>query len=239
MHEFSSFLTLTYSQENVPLSLDHRHFQKFLKRLRKRVGPVRYFMCGEYGETFSRPHFHACIFGYCFPDRELITRPGASVRLYRSGVLESLWPFGFSTVGDVTFESAAYVARYVMKKVTGDAAEEHYQRVSLGTGELVRVKPEYCQMSRRPGIGAAWFEKYASDVFGREKDGVRIGGRKVKAPRYYKKILEQVDPALSDEIDFRRYEAITDDVVAENEPERLAVREAVEKARLRFKGRTL
>ena len=118
-HEHNSFITLTYAPECLPEdgSLHYEHFQKFIKRLRKRLWryeddlKVRFFMCGEYGEQFSRPHYHAIIFGYDFPDKVFWSRNNG-YPLYRSRMLEELWPFGYCTVGDVTFESAAYVARY-------------------------------------------------------------------------------------------------------------------------------
>ena len=146
VHEASSFtyncfVTLTFDD----VHLNHRgslvksDFQKFMKRLRKRYDgidavsrpdgsvhfPIRYFHCGEYGSLLSRPHHHACLFNFDFPDKELwSTRSG--VRLFRSESLERLWPFGFCTIGEVTWESAAYVARYVTKKVTGKDAASHY-----------------------------------------------------------------------------------------------------------------
>lgn len=122
------FVTLTYNDDFLPedRSLHYRHFQLFMKRLRKRHGDgVRFYMCGEYGEKQGRPHYHACLFNFRFSDMRLWQERNG-VKLYRSAELERLWPFGFCSVGEVTFESAAYVARYIMKKVTGDAAESHY-----------------------------------------------------------------------------------------------------------------
>jgi hypothetical protein len=119
-HEDNAFITLTYAPEHLPhdVSLNISHFQKFMKRLRKAISPklVRFFHCGEYGELNQRPHYHACLFGYDFPDKVLYTIRD-ECRLYRSPMLEKLWPMGFATVGDVTFESAAYVARYITKKL--------------------------------------------------------------------------------------------------------------------------
>ena len=169
LHENNCFITLTYDDAHLPsdLSLNLVHFQKFMKRLRKRFGDgIRFFHCGEYGENFGRPHYHACLFNFDLPDRVLwSTRSG--VNLYTSHILSSLWPFGFVTVGDVTFESAAYVARYVMKKVTGKNAQDHYEWVHPITGQVYERAPEYVTMSRRPGIGKGWLEKYMSDVFPR------------------------------------------------------------------------
>lgn len=161
-----------------------------MKRLRKNIEPekVRFFACGEYGSQKGRPHYHACLFGNDFPDRKL-WRVKKGVPLYRSSTLERLWPAGFSTIGDVTFESAAYVARYIMKKRLGKDAEEFYE--SRG------VIPEFQLMSLKPGIGAGWLEKYRMDAY--PSDFVIVNGKKCKPPRYYDKIYE-----LENEEEFRK-----------------------------------
>lgn len=130
LHDRNCFITLTYDEAHLPpdRGLHYRDFQLFMKRLRKRFGDnIRFYMCGEYGEKVGRPHFHACLFGHDFDDKKLWSTTPAKSKLYRSESLEELWPNGFSSVGDVTFESAAYVARYITKKITGEAAESHYK----------------------------------------------------------------------------------------------------------------
>jgi len=161
LYDENSFLTLTYSPENLPSngSLVKRDLQLFFKRLRKSLPEkkIRYFACGEYGDRNGRPHYHVCLFNHNFRDRYLYTvRDG--VALYRSESLERLWPAGFSTIGDVTFESAAYVARYTMKKFKGDEDEKkkHYEICDSETGEIHDLLPEFAIMSRRPGIGSGW-----------------------------------------------------------------------------------
>lgn len=190
MHDENCFITLTFDQENVNErgTLVKDDFRRFIKKLRKAIYPsrVRYFHCGEYGGNGERPHHHACLFGFCFGDRKIWSiRNG--VRLYRSDQLERIWAKGYCTVGDVNYESAAYCARYVTKKVTGEKADEHYRRVDVDTGEIYQVLPEYCSCSTRPGIGKAWFEKYGeTDLY--SKDFVTFEGRKYPAPRYYDKL---------------------------------------------------
>lgn len=198
MHKESCFITLTFSPEamakrNKPASLDVTEFQRFMKRLRKKYGKVRFFHCGEYGEKNKRPHYHALLFGLDFKDKELFSQR-EGVRLYTSESLSELWPHGFSTIGDVTFESAAYVARYVMKKVRGEGAESHYsQWFDPITGEITEVVPEYATMSRKPGIGYEWFQEYKSDVFPHDYCVVR--GHEVKPPRYYETLLSEEELA--------------------------------------------
>ena len=198
MHDQNCFITLTFDQANLekrsnPLSLDVSEYQRFMKRLRKRFGKnIRFFHCGEYGDKNKRPHYHAIIFGLDFKDKKLWTNRDGN-KLYTSEALQELWPYGFSTIGDVTFQSAAYVARYIMKKWKGDGAEDHYTRWCPLTGEGTTVLPEYCTMSRMPGIGKTWLEKYKSDVY--PHDYVVINNHKVKPPRYYDSLLSEEELA--------------------------------------------
>ena len=198
MHEENCFITLTFDQANLekrsnPLSLDVSEYQRFMKRLRKKFGSnIRFFHCGEYGDQNKRPHYHAIIFGMDFKDKVLFSQRDGT-KLYTSKVLSELWPYGFSTIGEVTFQSAAYVARYIMKKHKGEGAEDYYTRWCPETGEGTPVEPEYCTMSRKPGIGKTWFEKYKTDVY--PHDYIVINGHKVKPPRYYDSLLEEEELA--------------------------------------------
>lgn len=238
-HDQNCFLTLTFNDEHCPrdMSLDYRVFQRFMKRLRKHFSPrtVRFYMCGEYGERFERPHFHACIFGVDFEDKVVISDAGGS-KLYRSPTLEILWPFGHSSIGEVNFQSAAYVARYVMKKITGDLAEDHYRYVDLTTGEIYQRTPEFCRMSLKPGIGAEWLDKFRSDVFPR--DYVVVRGHKSKPPRYYDKRYAAYDPL---EFEYLQYKRVLDSGKrrGDNTPERLKAREVCAKARVNQFKRSL
>lgn len=245
----SSYVTLTYNDESCPASLCYSDFQKFMKRLRrfveyrdennKLIRPrISFFMCGEYGELGGRPHYHACLFGVHFGDRVVHAEQGNGFPLYRSDSLSKLWPHGFASIGEVSFDSAAYVARYVMKKITGPMAEDHYRRVDVRTGEVVDVEPEFCRMSLNPGIGQRWFDEFWRDVFGQEKDGVVVRGKQYPAPRFYLNKLKEKDPELFEVVSLNRYRRSglgrEDRTV-----ERLAVREHCAKARLNSKQRVL
>lgn len=194
LYDHNCFITLTFNDDSLrerdfPMSLDKKDFQLFMKRLRKRFGNgIRYYHCGEYGEVFSRPHYHACLFNFCFPDL-YYWKKSNGIDLYRSSILEELWPYGHSSVGSVTFESAAYVARYIMKKVLGKNALLHYEDIHFGTGEIYQRVPEYTTMSRGSkvlgtgGIGYGWFERYSDDVY--PNDYVVMRDRKMRPPRFY------------------------------------------------------
>lgn len=250
-HDDNCFITLTYNDSHLPSDegLHVDHFQRFMKRLRKKYGKVRFFHCGEYGDKGGRPHYHACLFGFDFPDRKLWqVRDG--VRLYTSEMLEKLWsdekgePIGFCTVGDVTFQSAAYVARYIVKKVTGKNAEvelgpfglKFYQRVDLETGEVLDLRPEYVTMSRRPGIGKTWLEKFKTDVYPR--DYMVMNGAKMRPPRYYDNQFEIDCPTIMQQLKADRVRSSIK-YVDNNTPERLNVREAVQLAKLNFLKRNV
>lgn len=239
MHEASlwecnHFVTLTYRDEECPVSLRYRDFQLFMKRLRReQKARVRFFMAGEYGETFGRPHYHACLFNCWLPDLEPVSVLGGVSRLYRSAVLDRIWSHGFTTVGSVTFESAAYVARYCLKKVTGQGAEAHYRITDIETGEVTGRVPEFTHMSLRPGIGALWVDRFMSDAY--PHGMVVANGKEVRAPRYYDKRFKRVDAVGMEALEFDRY-LRGKERAADNTPARLAVREAVTKARTsRFK----
>jgi len=225
LHPYSSFLTLTYSQANLPPggSLSIRDHQLFIKRLRKSHN-VRFYSCGEYGPNGGRPHYHVCLFGYHFPDRKPFG-DGFDI----SNELRGLWPFGNSSVGDLTFESAAYTARYITEKMIGDRAKKHYERIDPDTGEIYQLTPEFNLMSRRPGIGRDFFDKYYGDMY--PNDYTIVRGKKAKPPRYYDKLFEKID---ADQMECVRIQRELDAQVRylDNTPHRLAVREQVVKAGL-------
>jgi len=241
LYENNCFITLTFSPDAMmerenPMSLDVSEFQKFMKRLRKKYGAkIRFFHCGEYGELNGRPHYHACLFNFDFSDK-ILWKIVNDNRLYTSQSLSDLWPFGFSTIGDVTFESAAYVARYIMKKITGDAASDHYERADSSTGEIFSIKPEYTTMSRRPGIGRGWFDKYATDVY--PDDFVVMNGSKMRPPKYYDRVLEKTRPYEFDDVKEKRF-LNGEKYLDNNTSDRLKVRETVQKRRLELLTRNL
>lgn len=197
--------------------------------------PIRYFHCGEYGELLKRPHYHAILFGVDFADKKL-WKQSAAGPLFRSEILEKLWPFGFSSIGAVTFESACYVARYCVKKVSGKKAVRHYESVDRETGVITRLLPEYVTMSLKPGIGHDWFKCFSSDVF--PSDEVIVNAKAAKPPRYYEKLHTVVDAAVMEGIKARRL-AKADARFDDNSPARLRVKREVAQARLNLKRRSL
>ena len=236
MHENNMFITLTYDDKSLPPgnTLFKPDFQKFNKRLREhawRQYGVRYrfYMCGEYGELLHRPHYHACIFGLDVPDRKFFSyRDG--VHLYTSEWLDKIWGKGFTTVGDVTFESAAYCARYIMKKVTGAKAEEHYG---------IRT-PEYTDMSRNGGIGKKFFEKHQQDFFPKDNFYVKRGDKFVdcRPPKYYGRMYEITHPEEMQRIKEKRLEQSLEQGWNTTE-DRLNVRRVVKNAQVSKLKRTI
>lgn len=231
-HEKNSFLTLTYDSEHLPNppSLRYPDVQKFLKRLRK-FYDVRYYVCGEYGERNGRPHYHMCLFGEDFSSDRAFCRMSGAHPVFTSPRLSDFWHHGDAYIAELSFDSAAYVARYCLSKVTGDAAGDHYRYVCPDTGEISQLEPEFGRMSLKPGIGGQWFEKYSSDVYG-AGDYVVINGRKCKPPRYFDKLLRRKDVLMYDDVKtMREFNAY--DSREHNLDDRLAVRERVKIAQLR------
>lgn len=235
MHKHNAFVTLTYRDN--PLTLNHRHFQLFLKRLRKaRDHQVRFYMAGEYGSALQRPHYHACLFGTWFPDQVQFSKRG-NTTLYTSRELDELWQHGFCTVGEVNIQTAGYVARYVTKKITGDLAKLHYRKIDPDTGELIEIAPEYNQMSLKPGIGAAWLDKFTADVYPRGE--VLSRGHWSTAPRYYDKRYGAANTEDFENIVKTRRELKARENASDNTPERLEVKKAVATARLNLRKRSI
>jgi len=201
LYEFNSFLTLTYDPAHIPddSGVNVRHLQLFFKRLRKdndgfQVAvngrrPIRYFACGEYGENTLRPHYHVLLFNFAFVDQRPFGRDN-----FVSPLLEDTWRLGHCVVAPLTPASAAYVTKYSLKKVVGSGAA----RVRGGRA------PEFAVMSRNPGIGAWWLEKYYTDVFPR--DHLVVGGRARPVPRYYFQKHAELDPIGAEAIKHQRYE---------------------------------
>lgn len=235
-HEDNSFVTLTFAPEHYPAdwSVDPRVLQLFVKRLRKALGHgrVRYFGCGEYGDEGGRAHYHLLLFGWAPSDAYPWRRTASGFIVSRSPFLETLWGKGHVEVGSVTQQSAGYVARYVVKKINGDAADLHYRRRECDAdGQVLRewmVRPEFMLCSTKPGIGSTWFDQYAGDAF--PSDFVVIDGAKRPVPRYYLKKLKAGEATPRQWV--KGSLAIKDARVTRaarhadnNTPERLAVRE--------------
>lgn len=235
LYDSNCFITLTF-RDNAIMSLDYVYFQLFMKRLRARFNRarIRFFMCGEYGKL-SRPHFHACLFGINFPDLVFWKSTDSDSKIYRSAILEELWPLGFSSVGAVNFESATYVARYCMKKAGMGQTNDI---IDPASGEVFHRTPEFCRMSnggrgkdKLGGIGKPWLDKFFSDVY--PHGTIHVNGRECKPPRYYDKILRSRDAGLYMELSFRRAET-ADKYFSETLPSRLEARSDVAKARLKL-----
>lgn len=239
LYEDNCFITLTYSPENLPYggTLVKQHFQNFMKRLRKKFPTVRirYYACGEYGDNLQRPHYHACLFNFNFDDLDPI-RQTSQYTLYTSKTLENIWGKGFCTVGALTFETAAYTARYCVKKMNGEKAKDHYTVLVPDTGELIEITPEFTLMSRRPGIGSKWYERYWRDYF--PSDEVIHQGRRHKPPRFYAELLKETDPEMYEQMkEMRKQFAFNHR--GDNTTKRLLAREQVAKAKFNLRDRNL
>lgn len=270
LFENNCFVTLTYDDKRLPyrcenfppanVSLYYPDFQLFMKAVRDRFGEgIRFMVSGEYGDKFGRPHWHVIFFNLDFSDKYVWYKSKTGHLVYRSDVLEELWPWGNSDIGSVTYQSIGYVARYVMKKVSGKAAPAHYEWVDPSTGQVFDRVPELARYSLKPGIGYEWFQKYYSDVY--PHDYVVFNGRKYRPPRYYDKLYERLTGkpvrrtvTLSDgtiighedlivSSDYEELKALRTEMAEvyldDNSPDRLKVKEEVAMAQLSRLKRTL
>lgn len=180
------FITLTYNNDHLPENgtLVKKDLQDFLKRLRRKLEPrrVRFFACGEYGSKGLRPHYHLIVFNWLPDDMEYWQTDKSGAEIYRSATIESLWTFGFSSVGFVTLHTAKYCAKYMQK---------------LNCVRDSCIKP-YTVMSNRPGIG-----KYTVNCADLADDRLYREGKSIHLPRYYLKVLEQDGHDLAEFIERR------------------------------------
>lgn len=187
-HDENYFLTLTYDDKNLPRdgSLCSKTLQKFWKKFRKAHPLMRfkYYAAGEYGDNYGRPHYHASVFGMELPDLQPSFKSSTGFQMYSSSILERIWSNGAVYVAPLTFETAAYTARYICKKVTGKNAEDHYKRLGIA--------PERAWMSK--GLGKEWHETYKHETY---RDNYIIArGVPSVPPATYNRWLKDSDPDL-------------------------------------------
>lgn len=238
-HDRNCFVTLTFSDEALlsplsrgvkpweRLSVNVRELQLFMKRLRRKYPhKIRFFGCGEYGDDNDRPHYHAILFNHDFEDKKPWKRNGNGDMLYRSSELELLWPHGYSSVAAASFKTAAYVARYMMKKVKGRLSQKAYApRIVPVSGEIMERSPEFAKMSQ--SLGKSWFQKYGSDVY--PSDEVVIDAIPQKPPKFYDGMAETMEEYHIERIKRERRARARE---RDDGPDRRRVREKVLLARL-------
>lgn len=187
------------------LTLCKRDVQLFFKRLRKAFpdDKIRFYLAGEYGSNTFRPHYHAIIFGLHLDDLEVFSKSKQGFSYYSSQKLQRCWSLvpkgetysadvhniGFCLVSQVTWETCAYVSRYVTKKLTGPEASYY---------DYFNLTPPFTLMSRKPGIGRQWYDDHPN-CFDFEYINLHTdnGGRKFRPPKYYQKLYEVDEPELS------------------------------------------
>lgn len=217
LHKENCFITLTYADKHLPKdgSLNRDDLTQFFKRMRYHKGPYKYYACGEYGDQTQRAHYHACIFGLDFNDKKHFRTIGEH-HLYTSNTLNRMWGKGNTSIGALTFQTAAYTARYVTKKTFGKGCQRYVQ-LDETTGELLPLEQPYAVMSNgggrkadigfpRGAIAEQWIRKYNQDIYGANKDFIVQKGRKIKPPKYYDKIYDTINTEHLEEIKKQRIE---------------------------------
>lgn len=245
-HEENWFITLTYDDDHLPVcevfdpdtgecfdfgTLCKRDLQLFWKRLRKAIEPqrIRYYACGEYGDHTFRPHYHAIVFGLHLEDLEYWQFDGRFT-YYTSQFLADTWQNGRVIVAQATWETAAYTARYVMKK-----AKDNGKYI---TDEYC-IEPEFVTMSRGGsspsgenlgGIGKQYFVDHGKELFEYDRIYVDTGkqSKDFTPPRYYKRLLDQIDPEEARRRSERRMEIATAKLMAKRKQTSVSYLEMLE-----------
>lgn len=195
LYEENRFITLTYNDENYMKlgfhkSIDKKIIFNFFRRLKERK-KVKYFACGEYGEKYGRPHYHAIVFNFgachhcrvcCKPlqSKQVAPEPGTDCYL-----LEECWTNGFVYSGSVTYKSARYVAKYCQKQL--------YAYDALVWDWLYYdCNPPFAIFTK--GLGKEFV--LANKEYFMSKLSCKINGVDCSIPRYYKKKLDIPDDVL-------------------------------------------
>ena len=205
-YEHNAFITLTYEDAALTFNdganrktgevmkvptLVPEELTKFMKDLRRyykyHYGEegIRFYACGEYGSKNDRPHFHVIVFNLNIRDKEYLFTNSSHDKIYTSEIIRGIWGKGHVTIGDVTWNSAAYTARYVMKKIKGKDAKKYY--------ELLGVVPEFTRMSRREGIARNYYENNKDKIY--ELDEIILANKKglaqkIKPCKYYDNLYD-------------------------------------------------
>lgn len=207
LYRHNTFITLTYDPENLPVngSLVPHHMDRFLDNLRKRLNrkPFRFFACGEYGDNFHRPHYHILLFDYWPED----ARQAIGTDYFSSKFLTDKWKKGHVSIGQVTYASAKYAAKYTLKEPIGYKKAMHQeQRYDHLHGLLVDVDPQFVKFS--PGLGKKWVEKYWTDYYPNDFIVMRNqnGTTQHATPRFYDDWLRQHHPEIYAQVKIARHE---------------------------------
>lgn len=224
MYDLPSYGRYASVNSDGALTLDKRHPTDWLKRFREhharkvsydydppmyfdsRSGKerplgIRYFLAGEYGDRTMRPHYHAIMLNCPLPDIRQIGRNKLGMPLYTSDLMSETWGFGHVTIGRMTWQTAAYVARYTLKKVSGQS-DALYDQLGL--------QPEYTVMSRMPGIGREYLLSHSDQIYtddeiilpaiNKDKPNVQ------RPPKYFDRVYKDIDPIVLAKVKSRRAE---------------------------------
>ena len=253
------FVTLTYNDDSLPVSdtgfmtLHKPDVQLFMKRLRRELEPlkIRFFLAGEYGGSTHRPHYHAILFGVDmsnFPDAYVLKYDKIGLPVYTSPALARIWSHGFVSLAPASYNTFAYVSRYMLKKQGPKSYQmrcswEDYSYNGLIDRPLELAVPEFNLMSRMPGIGMKYLESLDIDPTEEYNICVNTGKlrdpvRSMPIPDAFLRRLKKSDPQAYVEFKAKRRRAADDALKAELSQVSTSYREYLEKKEHILKART-
>lgn len=216
-HKNTWFITLTYDDAHLKFgskglpTIEKDALSNFVRKVRDFYGHdknIRFFGCSEYGDDTMRPHYHLILFGAPITDLTIdmpdMSKPSINGRypIFRrknsngdyvmfSQNIYDCWQKGKIEVEEASWNTAAYVSRYVMKKQRG-RGKEIYERLG--------ILPPYLRMSNRPGIGYDWLMDHADNILDTDYLSVKnaSGVQTSHPPRYFEKMMLKYEGTIEE-----------------------------------------
>lgn len=221
-HEHTCVTTLTYDDENLPATLSKRHLQLWFKRIRQQHGKkLRYFACGEYGDKYGRPHYHAIIFGMKHEPR--------FPKDTHHPLVADTWTLGLTHTDLVSIQAINYVTHYTAKKL-GWPKKHFEERLDPETGELYQWQPPFQVMSRRPGLGTKAKKHYHSWATYAVNEGMKLS-----VPRFYKQhYADTATPNEKEDTEYQKYKHALTSHTNQHTEQQLETKERIHYAKQKF-----
>ena len=167
-HDCSAYVTFTYDDSHLvyqdgfrQATLSKEDVHKYLDNIKHKFKNVdfEYYLCGEYGDSFNRPHYHALFFGLDF-------------QLHKR-FFETSWKKGNVKVLPVNDRAFSYVTKYIVKPYSKTWNDSNYYDFGL--------IPPFRKLSR--GLGLSVYLDHIDEL--RDKGFFYYFDRRISVNRYY------------------------------------------------------